>query len=77
MLGECASHKMLWAAMLIIVRGSTLLSPQLLELSGIGDRHILKKIGVPVQVDLPGAGANVQEHGGSRVQLGECPKTIS
>lgn len=40
----------------------TLRSPQLLELSGIGRRDILDKINVPVQVDLPGVGENVQEH---------------
>lgn len=62
---------------MLIVRGSTLLSPQLLELSGIGDRSILEKIDVPVQVDLPGVGANVQEHGMARVNFGEYFKIIS
>lgn len=56
---------------------SALLSPQLLELSGIGDKSILEKIGVPVQVDLPGVGANVQEHAGARMTFGECYKTAS
>lgn len=37
-------------------------SPQILELSGIGNPEILKKIDVPVLVDLPGVGENVQEH---------------
>lgn len=61
----------------LIVQGSALLSPQLLELSGIGDRVILEKIGVPVQIDLPGVGANVQEHGGARVNFGKYFKTVS
>ena len=41
---------------------STLKSPQILELSGIGRRDVLEKIGVPVKVDLPGVGENVQDH---------------
>ena len=41
---------------------STIKSPQILELSGIGQPDILSKIGVDVVVDLPGVGENVQEH---------------
>ncbi|PCH40974.1 GMC oxidoreductase [Wolfiporia cocos MD-104 SS10] len=37
-------------------------SPHILELSGIGRKEILNKIGVPVKVDLPGVGENAQEH---------------
>ena len=37
-------------------------SPQILELSGIGDPKVLSKIGVETKVDLPGVGANVQDH---------------
>lgn len=37
-------------------------SPQLLELSGIGRKDVLDKIGVPVKIDLPGVGENMQEH---------------
>lgn len=37
-------------------------SPQILELSGIGDPKILRAAGVAVTVDLPGVGTNVQEH---------------
>lgn len=41
---------------------SALKSPQLLELSGIGRKDVLEKIGVPLRVELPGVGENVQEH---------------
>lgn len=41
---------------------STLKSPQILELSGIGRRDVLEKIGVPVKVELPGVGENLQDH---------------
>ncbi|KAJ7681166.1 hypothetical protein B0H17DRAFT_1138604 [Mycena rosella] len=37
-------------------------SPQILELSGIGRKEILKNIGVECKVDLRGVGQNVQNH---------------
>lgn len=37
-------------------------TPQVLELSGLGRREVLEKIGVPVQVELLGVGENVQDH---------------
>ncbi|KAI0776222.1 alcohol oxidase [Trametes elegans] len=46
----------------VILSAGTLKSPQILELSGIGNPSILRKLGVPVKVDLPGVGKNVQEH---------------
>jgi choline dehydrogenase-like flavoprotein len=33
---------------------------QLLELSGIGDRKLLEDLNIPVKVDLPSVGENVQ-----------------
>lgn len=41
---------------------SALKSPHILELSGIGREDVLEKIGVPLKIDLPGVGENVQEH---------------
>ncbi len=37
-------------------------SPRLLQLSGIGPRDVLDAAGVPVLVDLPGVGENLQDH---------------
>lgn len=37
-------------------------SPQILELSGIGDNRILEPLGIETKIDLPGVGANLQEH---------------
>lgn len=37
-------------------------APQILELSGIGDNRILESLGIETVVDLPGVGANAQEH---------------
>ncbi|KAJ8519275.1 hypothetical protein ONZ45_g3772 [Pleurotus djamor] len=46
----------------VIVCAGATKSPQILELSGIGNSSILKSIGIPVKVDLPGVGENLQEH---------------
>ncbi|EMD41655.1 hypothetical protein CERSUDRAFT_79287 [Gelatoporia subvermispora B] len=46
----------------VIVSAGALKSPHILELSGIGDKSLLHKIGIPVKIDLPGVGNNVQEH---------------
>ncbi|THH14071.1 hypothetical protein EW146_g6219 [Bondarzewia mesenterica] len=46
----------------VIVSAGAIMSPQILELSGIGDKDVLQKVGIDVVVDLPGVGANVQEH---------------
>lgn len=37
-------------------------TPQLLELSGIGDKDVLEAHGVQVHLDLPGVGTNLQDH---------------
>ena len=41
---------------------STIKSPQILEVSGIGRPDVLTKIGVETKVALPGVGENVQDH---------------
>ncbi|KAJ3554276.1 hypothetical protein NM688_g3197 [Phlebia brevispora] len=46
----------------VIVSSGTSMSPGVLERSGIGRKDVLEKIGVPVRVDLPGVGENVQDH---------------
>ncbi|KAK7685312.1 hypothetical protein QCA50_011675 [Cerrena zonata] len=46
----------------VILSAGTLQSPHILELSGIGKKEVLDKISVPLQVELPGVGENVQEH---------------
>lgn len=45
----------------VILCGGAFNSPQLLMLSGIGPRSELEKFGIPVRVDLPGVGANLQD----------------
>ena len=46
----------------VILAGGVINSPQLLMLSGIGDAAALQKTGIPVTVDLPGVGRNLQDH---------------
>ncbi|KAB5596075.1 hypothetical protein CTheo_592 [Ceratobasidium theobromae] len=46
----------------VVLSGGTFQSPQLLELSGIGQRRILESVGVPVQLELGGVGENLQDH---------------
>ncbi|EMD36319.1 hypothetical protein CERSUDRAFT_115252 [Gelatoporia subvermispora B] len=46
----------------VVLCAGAIMSPQILELSGIGDQEVLRKAGVDVQLNLPGVGTNVQEH---------------
>jgi choline dehydrogenase len=46
----------------IILCGGAINSPQLLQLSGIGDAEDLGKLGIDVVADLPGVGAHLQDH---------------
>jgi choline dehydrogenase len=45
----------------VIVSGGAFNTPQLLKLSGIGPRAELERFGIPVRVDLPGVGENLQD----------------
>ncbi len=45
----------------VILAGGAFNTPQLLMLSGIGPREALDAIGIPVRVDLPGVGSNLQD----------------
>jgi len=46
----------------VILCGGAFNSPQLLQVSGIGDSEDLKKVGVQPVHHLPGVGANLQDH---------------
>ena len=46
----------------VILCGGAFNSPQLLQLSGIGPGGLLQAHGIPVLVDLPGVGENMQDH---------------
>lgn len=46
----------------VVVSGGAFLTPQLLMLSGLGPADQLKEHGIPVIVDLPEVGRNLQDH---------------
>lgn len=58
----------------VILCGGTIGSPAILMRSGIGPGAELAQFGIPVVADLPGVGANVQEHCGvSQSRLVDVP----
>ena len=60
----------------VIISGGAYNSPQLLKLSGVGPAAELKKFNIPVIVDSPGVGTNLQDHYETNVQ-GKAPKDFS
>jgi len=46
----------------VILCGGAINSPQLLQLSGVGDVDDLESLGIDVVAHLPGVGANLQDH---------------
>jgi choline dehydrogenase len=46
----------------VILSSGAIASPQLLQLSGIGDGGSLRRLGIDVVHHLPGVGANLQDH---------------
>src|SRR5438067_2606375 len=51
----------------VLLAGGSLLSPQLLQLSGVGPAALLKEHGIDVLHELPGVGENLQDHLGCRI----------
>ncbi|PZQ74696.1 MAG: choline dehydrogenase [Variovorax paradoxus] len=51
----------------VLLAAGALQSPQLLQLSGVGPAALLRRHGIPVQVDAPEVGANLQDHYQARV----------
>jgi choline dehydrogenase len=56
------------AAREVIVSAGSIASPQLLELSGIGQAERLKGLGIEVRHNLPGVGENLRDHWGPRMK---------
>jgi choline dehydrogenase len=52
----------------VIVAGGAFNSPQLLQLSGLGPAALLHSHGIPVIADMPGVGADLQDHYQVRMQ---------
>lgn len=46
----------------VIVSGGAVNSPQILELSGIGNGDLLKRVGIDTRINLPAVGENYRDH---------------
>jgi len=51
----------------VVVSSGSMNTPRLLMLSGIGPAAHLQEFGIPVVIDLPGVGRNLQEHVGTHL----------
>jgi choline dehydrogenase len=60
----------------VVVSAGPLKSPQLLELSGIGNADVLQKHGIDVVEHLPGVGENLRDHPNVRMTY-ECAKPLT
>ncbi|WP_028314268.1 choline dehydrogenase [Desulfatibacillum aliphaticivorans] len=60
----------------IVCCGGSIASPQLLQVSGVGNGEDLQKLGINVVHDLPGVGENLQDHLEVYVQYG-CKQPVS
>src|SRR5689334_13799422 len=64
------------AAREVIVSAGAVQSPQLLELSGIGDRQRLAELGIACLAHRPGVGENCRDHWHTRLSF-ECTRPIT
>ena len=60
----------------VIVAGGTFNSPQLMQLSGLGPAALLRPLGIDVISDMPGVGADLQDHLQVRMQY-RCTERIT
>lgn len=60
----------------VILSAGPLKSPQILELSGIGNAEVLQKHGIGVVHHLPGVGENLRDHPNVRITY-ECAKPLT
>ncbi|HEV2228276.1 MAG TPA: GMC family oxidoreductase N-terminal domain-containing protein [Steroidobacteraceae bacterium] len=59
---ESGSRHVVKARREVILAGGAINSPQLLELSGVGDHRVLLRFAIPVIVDSPAVGRGLQDH---------------
>ncbi len=60
--GRAKPVKNVYAKREVLLCAGAFQSPQILMLSGIGPADHLQKLGIPVEVDAPDIGANLQDH---------------
>ncbi|KAL2074622.1 hypothetical protein VTL71DRAFT_8400 [Oculimacula yallundae] len=59
---DTSSTRIVQAKKEVILAAGAIHSPQILQLSGIGPRDVLKAANVSLVLDLPGVGSNFQDH---------------
>jgi len=64
------------AACEVVLASGAINTPQLLQLSGIGPGELLRGYGIPVVHDMPGVGADLQDHLQVRMVFG-CTRPIT
>lgn len=60
----------------IVLAGGAINTPQLLQLSGVGDAEHLNNLGIDPVINLPGVGENLQDHLEVYIQH-SCPKPVT
>jgi len=60
----------------VILSGGAVNTPQLLQLSGVGDAETLRRFDIPVVAELNGVGRNLQDHLDASIQY-ECTQPIT
>jgi choline dehydrogenase len=60
----------------IVLCGGAMGTPHVLQLSGIGSKLVLERVGVPVVADLPAVGENLEDHLAVHMQH-RCTKPVS
>ncbi len=61
----------------VVLSAGSLNTPRLLMLSGVGPAADLERLGIGVLADIPGVGANLQEHVGTHIILRTHTPTIN
>lgn len=60
--GPDAPRETVFARREVVMASGAIQTPQLLELSGIGQQSIIEPLEIPMLIDLPGVGNNLQDH---------------
>ena len=60
----------------VILAAGAFNSPQLMQLSGLGPASLLRGFDIPIVADMPGVGANLQDHYNGRLVF-ECAEQIT
>ena len=61
----------------VILSAGAIGSPQILQLSGVGPKALLDRVGVPLIKDLPGVGQNLQDHLQIRLVFKTSQRTLN